>query len=121
VIIDFYKLAPDLDYALYRGFMGKLGKLGKALKLNKILALIYYYKDIKPYPIKYLSSDGIFLYEELISLVRKKKGLLIILGAIRVKYYLKYVKKWKINIIITNDAEYTRMLLKYYQIRKMFY
>ncbi|TFG01296.1 MAG: hypothetical protein EU542_07190, partial [Promethearchaeota archaeon] len=52
VIIRFHSLAPDLSYALYRGFMGKLGKFGKVLRFNQILALIYYYKDIKSCPIE---------------------------------------------------------------------
>jgi glycerophosphoryl diester phosphodiesterase len=114
IIKKLYKLAPDLDYALYRGYMGNLGKLGSILKLHNLLAYTFYSLNIKPYPIKYLSSDGPFLYHELTSLL-KKKGIKIILGSIRTHKYIKNIKKWNVEIITCNHVEYIRSLLKSYE------
>ena len=118
LLTSIYRKAPDLNYALYRGYMGYLGKIGTFLKLNKILALIFYYIDVKPYPIKYLSSDGPFLYHELISLL-KKKGIKIILGALRTHKFVQQAIKWNVDIIICNHADYIKKLLNRHKIKSI--
>ncbi len=110
-----YKIAPDLEYALYLGYMGKPNKWSNFFRINKLLALIFYYARIKRYPVKYLSSDGQYLYYEIISLVQKK-GIKVILGAIKLENYIKCLKKWKVDIITTNNAENTKKLLKKHKI-----
>jgi glycerophosphoryl diester phosphodiesterase len=115
LLIKLYNLAPDLNYALYRGYMGYLGRIGKIMKLHKILALIFYYIDVKPYPIKYLSSDGPFLYYELISLLRKK-DIKIILGALRTHQYIQQALRWNVDIIICNHADNIKKLLNHHLI-----
>ncbi len=110
-----HKIAPDLEYAIYRGYLGMignyLGMIGKFLYLHKILAHIFYNIKIKPYPIKYLNIDGIFIYDELISLA-KNQGLKIILGARKPEKYLKYLGKWKVDIINSNNPKKIKELLE---------
>ncbi|MBD3342959.1 MAG: hypothetical protein GF353_27935 [Candidatus Lokiarchaeota archaeon] len=90
--------------------MGKLGKISRFFRLNRLLAWLCYFITIRPYPIKYLRSDGQFLYEELIILLNKK-GIKVILGVTKLKKYIKKIKKWKVDIITSNHAESKRKIL----------
>ncbi len=114
VINQCHKIAPDLEYAIYRGYLGMIGKLGKFVRffyMHKILAHIFYHIKIKPYPIKYLNVDGVFMYDELISLA-KNQGIKIILGARNPERYLKYLGKWKVDIINSNNPKKIKELLE---------
>ena len=104
------KIAPDLDYAIYRAFVGNLGKvLGKGLRLHKLTAPLFYRFMIKKIPVKYVSLDGPFMYDEFISILNTN-GLNIILGAMKTKKYLKNTEKWNIKIINCDNPEEIKKL-----------
>ena len=113
IINNCYRIAPDLDYSLYRGFLGKMWAFGDILKIHKITAPIMYYIKVRPYPIKYINLDGPYIYDDLISLCHKK-GIKIILGSWKVKKYVKYAVKWNIFIINSNNPEKIKKYLNYY-------
>jgi len=111
IIKEFFIRAPDLDYAIYRAYIGNLGWfLGKFLRLHKLTALIFYRILIKNIPVNYVSLDGPFIYDEFISLLLKK-NLKIILGAMKIEKYLKNIKKWNISLINVNNPAKIRYLL----------
>lgn len=106
-----YSFAPDLNYALYRVFIGNIGKFfGNKIKLHNIIAPISYWFLIKPFRIQYISLDGPFIYDSFVSIMHRK-GIKIILGAMQTERYLKYIEKWGIDIINANNPEKIKNIL----------
>jgi len=106
-----YDLAPNIKYALYRAFLGKIWFFGKILRLNKLMATIFYNLKVRPYPIRYLNLDGPFIYDEFLSIINEKK-IKIILGALRVEKYIKNVNKWNVDIVNSDNPSMMREYLK---------
>ena len=113
IVNNCYKIDPYLDYALYRGFLGKIGLYGELLKLHKIIAPIIYYVKVRPFPINYINLDGPFIYQDFLSILHKKR-IKIILGSMKVRKYLRYIEKWNIKIINSNNPEKVKKYLNYY-------
>ncbi len=112
ILNAFYSIAPELDYAIYRLIVGNVGRiLGKYLGLHRIIAPLSYRLLVKPYKIQYISLDGQFMYEEFNSIIHKK-GIKIILGALRTERFLKYAKKWKVDIINADNPKEIKAQLR---------
>jgi len=105
IIKKCYLIDQNLDYCIYRPFIGKI------LRPHKIFAPLFYHFLFKPYKIKYVSLDGPFMYDRILSIM-KEKGLKIILGAMKTEKYLKNIKKWGISIINANNPKRIKELLK---------
>lgn len=113
VINNCYRIAPYLDYSLYRGYLGKMWAFGDILKIHKILAPIWYNIKVRPYHIKYINLDGPYIYDDLIAICHQN-GIKIILGSWNVKKYVKYARKWKVNIINSNNPDKIKKYINYY-------
>jgi glycerophosphoryl diester phosphodiesterase len=113
IINNCYRIAPHLPYSLYRGYLGKMWAFGDILKIHKFLASVWYYIKVRPYHIEYINLDGPYIYDDLIELCHQN-GLKIILGSWKVKKYIKYARKWDIDIINSNNPEKIKKYLKYY-------
>ncbi|MGV9171449.1 MAG: glycerophosphodiester phosphodiesterase [Promethearchaeia archaeon] len=111
IINKCYKLAPNLDYALYRVYIGKIGLLGRIFKIQRKVAQVFYNIFIKPYPIEYISLDGPFMYKEILDILNENK-IKIILGALKVSYFLDRIERWHVSIINANDPVSIRKCLK---------
>ena len=115
IINNCVRIAPSLDYSLYRGYLGKLWAFGDILRLHKILAPIWFNVKVKPYKIKYINMDGPYIYDDLIEICHQN-GLKIILGSWKIKKYVKYVRKWDVYIINSNDPDKIKKYINYYRI-----
>ncbi|MFX1338711.1 MAG: hypothetical protein ACFFDK_08890, partial [Promethearchaeota archaeon] len=73
-----------------------------------------YYVKVKPYHINYINLDGPYIYDDLI-MTCHSNGLKIILGSWNVKKYVKYVRKWNVYIINSNDPKKIKEYLNYYR------
>ncbi len=113
IINDCYRIAPYLKYSLYRGYLGKLWIFGDILKLHKLLAPIWFDIKVRPYHIKYINLDGPYVYDDLITICHQN-GIKIILGSWKIKKYVKYARKWNIEIINSNDPERIKKYIKFY-------
>ena len=113
IINTCYGIAPDIDYALYKAFLGKIGTFGKFFNLNKYIATIFYNVKVSSFPIKYINIDGPFLYDDLASIINEN-GIKIILGALRTERYLRYVDKWNVEIINSDNPGKIKQYLNYY-------
>ena len=107
-----FNLAPSLDYALYKSYIGKLPILGRIERIQKKMAQFCYNVSIKPYPIDYMSLDGPFMYNEILNIL-KKNGIKIILGAMMTEYFLKNIQEWHVDIINANDPVKIRNILEH--------
>ncbi len=113
IINNCYRIAPYLEYSLYRGYLGKMWAFGDILKIHKILAPIWYNIKVRPYHIKYINLDGPYIFDDLITTCHKN-GVKIILGSWKVKKYVKCAKKWNIYIINSNNPEEIKKYINYY-------
>lgn len=115
ILSEAYAIAPEIEYAIYRSFIGSLGRVGKLTRLNKLTAPIFYRMLVRPKFVKYVSLDGPFMYDEFIAMAIKR-GLKIILGAMWPERYLKNIEKWNIWLINSNDpAKIKDLYKKYYE------
>ena len=113
IINDCYRIAPYLEYSLYRGYLGKLWFFGDLLKLHKLLAPIWFNIKVRPYHIKYINLDGPYIYDDLITQCHKN-GIKVILGSWKINKYVKYARKWNIEIINSNHPENIKKYINYY-------
>ena len=104
IIKRFQKIDPNLNYAIFRTFMGK------QLIPRRFFAKLFYKRFVKRFSVKYLNIDGPFIYDELLTIL-KEEGIKIILGALKVEKYLEFVEKWKIDIINSNNPEEIKRVL----------
>jgi len=104
IITRFQKIDPDLNYAIFRTFMGK------QLVPHGFFARVFYKRFVKRNNVKYLNIDGPFLYDELMTIL-KEEGIKIILGALKVEKYVDLARKWDFDIINSNNPAKIKELL----------
>lgn len=104
IIKRFQKIDPDLNYAIFRTFMGK------QLIPHGFFAKIFYKRFVKRNNVKYLNIDGPFIYDELMTIL-KEEGIKIILGALKIEKYIGFARKWNVEIINSNNPAKLKELL----------
>jgi len=104
IIKRFQKIDPDINYAIFRTFMGK------QLFPHSFFARFFYKRFVQRNKVQYLNIDGPFIYDELVTLL-KEEGIKIILGALNVEKYIKFAEKWNVAIINSNDPEKIKGLI----------
>ena len=105
IIQKFQALEPNLQYSIYRHY------LGKEFIPHRLFTPLFYKLLIDDLTVKYVSLDGPFMYDAFIKHLTQE-GYKIILGAMKLEKYLKKVKKWNISIINANNPARIKKILK---------
>jgi glycerophosphoryl diester phosphodiesterase len=104
ILKEFYKIETNLDYCIYRHY------LGKEFIPHRIFTPIFYKRLIKKHPVKFVSLDGPFMYDKFMELVQED-NLKVILGAMKTKKYLNKLNDWNVDIINANNPHEIKELL----------